>query len=738
MFGKLLTIVGVVAGAVVMASAATADFCFGWNVQNCQSVTQPSIPLLNVGPINVNCDNCYFEASGKMTLGLEPFTIGIENMVINMVGEVDAQATGTWSFEKQESPMIFSATILHDPLPVTLEIPIVIDFRGSFNGDAQGKVGIQAIGNIGSWESVHKDGHWQHVYPNPTWEVTHTLDFQAGITGDVDFLINPQLNIQAADIFKGSLSIGQNAAVNIQIASLPEKEESLNGDLECTACTFLVGQVEQMVLSNKTVQEIENVLSGICAHLTGTWQTVCDNLVQSDIPLIIGYLEDEFSPQVICSKIGLCTSVQLKDNDTKCSLCNLVVGEVENLLASKIVEEKIETILDDLCDHLAGSMSGICENLVNTYLPAIIQFVEDKYPASDICSKIGFCPATLRNHVYKIHRLENIPIPSICATFMEDFKIDWSGELKLSLLHIDKTFDIPIMDWKRSLPFGSGCPSSVSNHYVQVDEMIRKINKKGEWEAAHNQFSHKTVDELKAMFLDPKMIVKKGVKDSVEQLSLPTSFDARKQWSTCIHPVRDQMHCGSCWAFSASEVASDRLCISKGTNVVMSPEYILECDTTNMGCQGGYLNKVWDFLVHTGTTSDTCRPYTSGSGTVGGKCSNTCSDGSPLTLYKATGSVPVTGEVDMMTELMNRGPIQVAFQVYQDFMSYKSGVYTHTSGSLLGGHAVELVGWDVVNGVKAWIIKNSWNTSWGMNGYFMIRRGTDECGIESNGYTGMF
>jgi hypothetical protein len=65
MFGKLLTIVGVVAGAVVMASAATADFCFGWNVQNCQSVTQPSIPLLNVGPINVNCENCYFEASGK-------------------------------------------------------------------------------------------------------------------------------------------------------------------------------------------------------------------------------------------------------------------------------------------------------------------------------------------------------------------------------------------------------------------------------------------------------------------------------------------------------------------------------------------------------------------------------------------------------------------------------------------------------------------------------------------------
>jgi len=737
MFGKLLTIVGVIAGAVTVASAATAEFCFGWNVQNCQSVTHPTIPLLTEGPINVNCDNCYFEASGKLTLGLEPFTIGIQDMVINLVGEVDAQATGTWSFEKQEAPVVARVTILHDPLPVTLEIPIVVDLRGSFNGQTEGKIGVQAVGNIGSWESIHKDGHWKHVYPNPTWEVTHTMSLTVGVTGNVDLLINPQVNIEAGDIFKGSLSIAQDASVEVQMTAVSQDQEVVKGDLECTACTFLVGQVEQMVLTNRTVTDIEKALSEICNHLTGSWKSVCQSLVETDLPLVIAYLEDEISPSVICSKIGLCASTLAQTiTDTKCSLCDFLVGEVEILLASGVVEQKIEVVLDDLCSHLLDPMGGICMNVVSTYLPAIIEFVEENLPASEICSKIGLCPSTLKSHVYKIHRLESTP--SICTTFTEDFKIDWTGELKISLLHIDKTFDIPLMDWKRTIPYGAGCPAGVVNDYVKTSQRIKLINERGEWTAEHNAFSHKSVEDLRSMLMDPKMIVKRGMVSSAEQVSLPTSFDARKQWASCIHPVRDQMQCGSCWAFSASEVASDRLCISKGTNVVMSPEYILECDTTNMGCQGGYLNKVWDFLVHTGTTSDSCRPYTSGSGTVGGKCSSTCSDGSPLVLYKATGSVPVTGEIDMMTELMNRGPIQIAFQVYQDFMNYKSGVYTHTSGSLLGGHAVELVGWDVVNGVKAWIVKNSWNTSWGMNGYFMIRRGTDECGVESNGYTGMF
>ena len=86
---------------------------------------------------------------------------------------------------------------------------------------------------------------------------------------------------------------------------------------------------------------------------------------------------------------------------------------------------------------------------------------------------------------------------------------------------------------------------------------------------------------------------------------------------------------------------------------------------------------------------------------------------------------------------MTNGPIEVAFTVYNDFLTYKSGVYHHASGSALGGHAVKMIGWGVENETPYWIIMNSWNEGWGDNGQFKIRRGNNECGIESQGVAGL-
>ena len=84
----------------------------------------------------------------------------------------------------------------------------------------------------------------------------------------------------------------------------------------------------------------------------------------------------------------------------------------------------------------------------------------------------------------------------------------------------------------------------------------------------------------------------------------------------------------------------------------------------------------------------------------------------------------------------NRGPFEVAFTVYGDFPTYKSGVYVQTNNTELGGHAVRVVGWGTLDGVAYWKIANSWNTDWGLKGYFLIKRGVDECGIEDSGSAG--
>ena len=109
---------------------------------------------------------------------------------------------------------------------------------------------------------------------------------------------------------------------------------------------------------------------------------------------------------------------------------------------------------------------------------------------------------------------------------------------------------------------------------------------------------------------------------------------------------------------------------------------------------------------------------------------------------------------EIMTDIYKRGPVTGAFSVYEDFLSklllprmnyanshngvcnpcaaYKSGVYQHTSGRLLGGHAIKIMGWGEENGTPYWLVANSWNTYWGDQGTFKILRGENECGIEDD------
>lgn len=66
-----------------------------------------------------------------------------------------------------------------------------------------------------------------------------------------------------------------------------------------------------------------------------------------------------------------------------------------------------------------------------------------------------------------------------------------------------------------------------------------------------------------------------------------------------------------------------------------------------------------------------------------------------------------------------------------------AGVYQHVTGGLLGGHAIKIIGWGTQKGTPYWLIANTWNYDWGLNGYFKILRGKNECGIESSAFGGL-
>ena len=84
---------------------------------------------------------------------------------------------------------------------------------------------------------------------------------------------------------------------------------------------------------------------------------------------------------------------------------------------------------------------------------------------------------------------------------------------------------------------------------------------------------------------------------------------------------------------------------------------------------------------------------------------------------------------------MTNGTVTAAFTVYEDFLTYKSGVYSHQTGSALGGHAIKCIGWGTENDEDYWLCVNSWNNTWGDMGTFKILQGN--CGINDQMTAGM-
>ncbi|THD18209.1 Cathepsin B endopeptidase [Fasciola hepatica] len=232
--------------------------------------------------------------------------------------------------------------------------------------------------------------------------------------------------------------------------------------------------------------------------------------------------------------------------------------------------------------------------------------------------------------------------------------------------------------------------------------------------------------------------------------------------------IRDQSSCGSCWAFGAVEAMSDRVCIH--SNGQMKPHLSARdltscCRTCGFGCKGGYPALAWDYwesdgIVTGGSLEEQtgCAPYpfpkcSHYESSKGLKpcpdelyptptCEMKCQAGYNKTydedkFYGNSSYNVEKSEKNIMYEIMKNGPVEATLTVYEDFVVYKSGIYHHVRSRLMGGHAVRILGWGVENGVKYWLVANSWNEEWGENGYFRIRRGINECGIESEVTAGM-
>jgi cathepsin B len=303
-------------------------------------------------------------------------------------------------------------------------------------------------------------------------------------------------------------------------------------------------------------------------------------------------------------------------------------------------------------------------------------------------------------------------------------------------------------------------------HTTMVNEVVPEVNAhKSTWEAWPSyRFRNSTLANVAtlcgALPVPESVKATYPVKRVEADMEIPESFDSRTAFKGCestISLIRDQSSCGSCWAVSSAKVFTARRCIAtqgKLTEELSGYDLMSCCSSCGNGCGGGYPFAAMSSFVETGVVTggewnskkgclpyplETCDHHESGpykpcppeGGTPSCKTQCEASYGTPYLQdkKKATHAYQVPSDVEsIQKEIMTNGPVAAAFTVYSDFPTYRSGVYRHTCGSILGGHAVTIIGWDK----DSWLVENSWNDSWGNKGLFNIVKGNDECGIESS------
>ncbi|XP_027071829.1 senescence-specific cysteine protease SAG39-like [Coffea arabica] len=211
--------------------------------------------------------------------------------------------------------------------------------------------------------------------------------------------------------------------------------------------------------------------------------------------------------------------------------------------------------------------------------------------------------------------------------------------------------------------------------------------------------------------------------------AVPASMDWRKKGA--VTGVKDQGQCGCCWAFSAVAAMEGINQLTTGKLISLSEQELVDCDTAgeDEGCGGGLMDDAFKFIIkNKGLTTETNYPYQGTDGTC--NANKEANHAAKITGYE---DVPADSEAALLKAVANQ-PVSVAIDASGSaFQFYSSGVFTGDCGTELD-HGVTAVGYGTsTDGTKYWLVKNSWGSSWGENGYIRMQRDIDAkeglCGI---------
>jgi len=248
---------------------------------------------------------------------------------------------------------------------------------------------------------------------------------------------------------------------------------------------------------------------------------------------------------------------------------------------------------------------------------------------------------------------------------------------------------------------------------------------------AHNEFSDLSNQEFRARF-NGLNITKKPATTRSARLTLKSSIPTNWDWRTkgAVTPIKNQGQCGSCWSFSATGSMEGAWFLAKKQLVSLSEQNLIDCSTAqgNEGCNGGLMDQAFQYVItNNGIDTEASYPYTA---TGPNSCQyNVANKAATMSSFT---DVTSGSESGLLTAVY-KTPTSVAIDAsQQSFQFYSGGVYNEPAcSSTQLDHGVLAVGFGMYQGNTAyWLVKNSWGTSWGLNGYIMMSRNlNNQCGI---------
>jgi len=243
---------------------------------------------------------------------------------------------------------------------------------------------------------------------------------------------------------------------------------------------------------------------------------------------------------------------------------------------------------------------------------------------------------------------------------------------------------------------------------------------------AMNKFGDMTNTEFAQYFLGFKQSKNTKAATIAGRAGLPDSWDWRQQGA--VTGIKNQEQCGSCWSFSTTGSVEGCHFLGAKSLVSLSEQNLMDCSYSqgNQGCDGGLMTQAMDYIISNGgIDTESSYPYTAQDGTCNYNAANS---GSTLSSYNNVAS----GDEGALQTAVYTGPTSVAIDASQSsFQFYSSGVYSDPdcSSSQLD-HGVLAIGWGTSSGQAYWIVKNSWGTDWGQQGFiWMARNDNNMCGI---------